>query len=75
MAAFSIVEHLDVLKQVGPGFLARPIANTVHAFSLENAEEALDGGIVIAVTGTAHAACDAVLSLARKSASRLNSEL
>ena len=61
MATFSIVEHLNVLKQIGTGLLSVAIANAVHTLSLENTEEALDDGIIVTVTGAAHAAVDAVL--------------
>ena len=61
MATFSIVEHLDVLEQIGPCLIPGAVANSVHALSLEKPKEALDHRIVIAVGRTAHAACDAVL--------------
>ena len=60
MASFSIVEYLDVLKQVGPGFISGPVANAIDTLSLEDGEEALDDGIVVAVAGAAHAAVDAM---------------
>jgi hypothetical protein len=60
VASFSIVEHLDVLKQIGLGFVSRPIAYAVDTLSLKDGEEALDDGIVVAVTGAAHAAVDAM---------------
>ena len=34
MASFSIVEHLDVVEQIGARFISRVIAHTVHALSL-----------------------------------------
>ena len=61
MASFSIVEHLDILEQVGPGGLSRSISDPVDALSREDTEEAFDDGIVVTIAGAAHAAVDAVL--------------
>ncbi len=35
MAPFSVVEHLDVLEQIGTRLLSRAIAYPVHTLSLE----------------------------------------
>ena len=49
MASFPVIEHLNVVERIGAGFAPGTIAHTVHALSLEQAEEALDGGIVVTV--------------------------
>ena len=54
------VEHLNVLEQIGPGFVSVAIADPDDPFALENTEEAFNDGIVIAVAGTAHGAFDVV---------------
>ena len=56
MAPFSVVEHRDVVKQVGPGFGAGSIAHAVDALAFEQAKETLHSGVVVAVPRTAHAA-------------------
>lgn len=60
MATLSIVEHLDVLEQIGSGFFPIAIANPDDPFPIEDAEEALHDRIVITVAGVAHGAVDAV---------------
>lgn len=58
MAAFSIVEHLNVLEQIGTCFVSGAVAYAVHAFAFENAKEAFYDGVIIAIPGGTHAACD-----------------
>ena len=62
MATLSIVEHLDVLKQIGSGFLSVAISNPDDPFPLEGSPEAFHDRVVVAVAGAAHAASDAVFS-------------
>ncbi len=45
MAPFAIVKHLDVVEQIGPGFVPGSITNAIDALAFEQAEEALDDGI------------------------------
>ena len=61
MASLSIVEHLNVLEQIGSGFLSVAIANPDDPFSLEDTEEAFHDGVVVAVAGAAHGAGDTVV--------------
>ena len=61
MATLSVVEHLNVLEQIGSGLVSVAVANPVHALSLKGGEEAFHDGIVIAVAGAAHGAFDVVL--------------
>ena len=61
MATLSIVEHFDVLKQIGPGGLSRSVSNPVYALALEDTEEAFDNGVVVTIAGAAHAAVNTVL--------------
>ena len=51
MATLSIVEHFDVLKQIGPGGLSRSVSNPVYALALEDTEEAFDNGVVVTIAG------------------------
>ena len=53
MATFSIVENLDVLKQISAGLFPGFVPHTVHTFAFEHAEEAFDDGVVIAVRSRA----------------------
>lgn len=62
MAAVGIVEALNVLEEIGSGFLSCPIARLrVNMFLLETREEAFHRGIVPTVALAAHAAGDAVM--------------
>ena len=61
MATLSVVEHLNILEQIGFGLVPAAIANPVHALSLKGGEEAFHDGIVIAVAGAAHGAFDVVI--------------
>jgi hypothetical protein len=45
MAALSIVEHLDVLEQIGSGFVGVSISDADDAFAFEDPEEAFDDGV------------------------------
>jgi hypothetical protein len=54
------VEPLEVVEQIGSCLVASPILTTVHAFPLEDSEEALAGSVVGAVTDRAHAADERV---------------
>ena len=55
MATFSIVEHLDVVEQVRPGFGSCSVDFPSNPFLLQAAEERLRDGIVMAVASSAHA--------------------
>jgi hypothetical protein len=35
MASFPVIEHPDVLEQIGPRLIPGPIAHTVHPLALE----------------------------------------
>ena len=61
MAATPVVEHLDVLEQVGDCRVPRDVARAVDPFVLEAVEEALGGRIVPAVALAAHRTDHAVL--------------
>ena len=60
MTTLSIVEHLDVLEQIGSCLVQVAIADADDTFALEDPEEAFDDSVVVAVAGTAHGAVDAV---------------
>ena len=53
---FRVVEHLDVIEHVRPGFIAVCIGPALDPFTLQYLEEALGHGVVVAVAATAHAA-------------------
>jgi len=57
---FAIVEALDVVEHIHPGFASSSIVATVDAFAFEQCEEALDRSIVVAVAGAAHRTLDAM---------------
>ncbi len=46
MASFPVVEHLDVIKQVGARVVSGSIADAIDAFAFEQAKEALNSGVV-----------------------------
>jgi len=45
MASLSIVEHFDVLEQIGSGFVRVAIADADDPLSLENPEEAFHNSV------------------------------
>jgi hypothetical protein len=59
--AEGIVEPLNVVEHVGSGVVACPVDFSSDPFGLERGEEALDGGVVLDVPGTAHGADDAIV--------------
>ena len=61
MTAFSVVKTLDVIEHISLGFVSSQVSSAVNALSLEQAEEALNSGIVVTVAAGTHAALDAVL--------------
>ena len=52
MLAFRIVEHLDVVEHLLPGFGAGFVGLAPYPFALEQVEEALVDGIVVAVSAS-----------------------
>ena len=54
MLAHRVVEHLDVIEHVLPGFLACFLGTAPDTVALERREEALGDGIVMAVATSAH---------------------
>lgn len=55
MPAFRVVEHLDVIEHVLPGFLPAVVDFSSNAFVLEQLKKALRNSIVVTVTAPAHA--------------------
>ena len=55
VAPLWVVEHLDVVEDVGLGGIARWIDLAADAFALEQLEEALGHGVVVAIATSAHA--------------------
>ena len=55
-----VVEQLDVIEDIRPAFIVRGVDPTLDALPLEQLEEALGDGVVVAIAATAHAADDAV---------------
>src|SRR5687768_358266 len=58
MPTRSIVENLDVVKDVGAGFGPRSPSGAVDELALERREEALDRRVVPAIAAATHAASD-----------------
>ena len=56
MAALRVVEHLDVVEDIGSRVIAGRIDLAADAFALEQLEEALGHSVVVAVATPAHAA-------------------
>ena len=54
MLALWIVKHLDVVKHVPPRFLAGPVGAAPDPLALEEVEEALGDGVVVAIAASAH---------------------
>ena len=54
MLADRVVEHLDVIEHVLPGFFARFLGASPDALTLEEIEEALGDGVIVAVYPPAH---------------------
>lgn len=55
MAPLWVVEHPDVVEDISLGISARQIDLAADAFALEQLEEVLGHGVVVAVAATAHA--------------------
>lgn len=53
MLAYRVVEHLDVMEHILPGFVALAIDPLPDTFALEQVEKALDHRVVIAVAKSA----------------------
>ena len=55
MPALRVVEHLDVIEDVSSGFLPVVIGFSLDALPLQQLEETLRHGIVVAVPASTHA--------------------
>lgn len=62
MAPFRVVEHLDVVEDVGTGICSGGVDLAADALALEQLEEALADGVVVTVAAAAHAAEQVVVS-------------
>jgi hypothetical protein len=62
VATLGVIEHLDVVEDIGPGLIARRIGLPANALSLEQLEEALCDCVVMAVAAPAHAAHQVVVA-------------
>ena len=60
MSADGVVEHLDVAKDCAACFLPCRIGLFADAFTLEQLEEALRHGVVVAIAPSAHAGLQVV---------------
>ncbi len=65
MFAFRVIEHFDVVKDVLSGLLAGFVCPTTNAFTLEQVEEALGDGVVMAISTPALRMLDVVGSQKR----------
>lgn len=50
------MEALDIVKNIGPGFCSRLVLTTIDTLSLQQPEEALDGGVVRGAANSTHTA-------------------
>ena len=55
MAAFCVVEHLDVIEHIAASILPCVVDFSLNPFPLQKLEKALGYGVVMTVTSTAHA--------------------
>src|SRR5882762_7684600 len=55
MRPLTVIEHLDVIEDLGARFIAGDESSMVSEFIFEIAEEAFDDGIVVTVSFAAHA--------------------
>lgn len=62
VATPGVIEHLNVVEDIGPGLTARRIDLSANALSLEQLEEALCDCVVMAVAAPAHAAHQVVIA-------------
>lgn len=61
MPALGIVEPLNVIEHIGPGFIAGSVDLSICTLGLQRGEEAFHGGIVPAVAPATHAALDSLV--------------
>jgi len=62
IAALGVVEHLDVVEDVGSGVIAGRVDLAANAFALEQLERVLGRGVVVAAAATAHAGDQVVIA-------------
>ena len=62
MAASAIIKPFDVIKDIRSGLPSVFILLPMNLFDLQGAEEALHGGVVVAVPRAAHADLHAIVS-------------
>src|SRR5690606_3772835 len=55
MTPFRVVEHLDVVEDIGSGLLPGGVDTTANPFALEQLEKAFGHGIVMTIAPAAHA--------------------
>ena len=58
--AFPVIKTLDVIEDIGFRLFSSQVSRAINALSLQQAEEALDNRVVVAVTSCTHAALDTV---------------
>jgi len=57
MTTHAVVEHFDILKQIGNRLLSRPIALPMYALILQPVEEALGGRVDAPMSSQSCAVC------------------
>lgn len=55
MAAFYVVEHLDVIKHITPSIFPRGVDFSLDPFPFQKLEKALGHGVVMTVASATHA--------------------
>jgi hypothetical protein len=58
VAALAVVKYLDVVEHIRSGFFAISVTYTIDTFTFENAKEALNNRVIVAVASATHAALD-----------------
>ena len=61
MKPITVIEHLNVVYDICPGFFSAQIALLMSAFSLQPMKEALNNWVIPTVAFSAHAACHPIL--------------
>ena len=62
VAPLGVIEHLDVVEDIDAGIAACGVDLLADALALEQLEEALGHGVVVAVAAPAHAADEVVVT-------------
>lgn len=62
MTSLRVIEHLDIVEDIGPSVIATRVDLTTDAFTFKQLKEAFGHGVVVAVAATAHAGDQVVIT-------------